>query len=167
VKTLLIVRHTQAAGTAAAPSDFERPLTDEGRVQAEAQGRFLQRSGMVPDVVACSAAHRAAETAALLAQGAGVTRDIAHERHLYNATGQELLEYVQSTPGEVGRLAVVAHMPGVGELLSLLTTRHMDLAHVYKAGTIAVVQSEEPRWDAFNYGSGTLSVLFPPLLTGE
>jgi phosphohistidine phosphatase len=83
---------------------------------------------------------------------------------LYNASGDGILTYVRQAPDAAQSLLVVAHMPGVGELLSLLTTEHGDLACAVPAGTVAAVSLDIHHWADADYGTGTLTLFWPPLL---
>jgi phosphohistidine phosphatase SixA len=87
-------------------------------------------------------------------------RDPVTVPELYNASGPELLGWLQDQGEDDSRLLIVAHMPGVGELVSLLTTEHNDLAVVYAPATLAVVTGE-PKWEDWDYGRGTLQVIVP------
>jgi phosphohistidine phosphatase len=159
VRTLYILRHATAA--AAGPQgDPSRPLAPEGLKEAEAVGRFIKNAGIVLDGVACSSAVRARQTAEGVLRGMESKRDANVVPELYNASGAELLRWVQSHGDNDARLLVVAHMPGVGELISLLTTEADDLALAYPPATLAVVTGEA-RWADWDYGRGNLQLLVP------
>src|SRR3954453_20184933 len=56
---LLLIRHAQAAD---GPVDIDRPLTAQGRRQAEDLGRWLEQAGLAPGAVLVSPARRAQQT---------------------------------------------------------------------------------------------------------
>ena len=68
---LSLVRHAEAASTAAGSLDRHRVLTEAGRADAAALGRFLADEGQVPDQVLCSDAVRTVDTAHILLDAAG------------------------------------------------------------------------------------------------
>jgi phosphohistidine phosphatase SixA len=59
---------------------------------------------------------------------------------------------------------LVAHLPGVAQLASLLTTEHVDLDLIFSPGTMAVVQMECDSWKHCDYGVGALTLFLPPML---
>jgi phosphohistidine phosphatase len=159
LRTLYILRHATAAPSG--PSgDISRALAPEGVKEAEAMGRFLSRAGLIIDGVVCSSAVRARQTAEGVLRGLESKRDPDVAPELYNASGPELLRWLQDQDGEYAKLLIVAHMPGVGELLSLLTTEHNDLAMGYATATLAIVTGEA-HWEDWDYGRGTLQMLVP------
>ncbi len=68
MKTLYIVRHTKAVDQADGVSDFERPLSDRGRQEAQIMAEQTQAFGLQPDQFISSPAQRAFETAHAFAQ---------------------------------------------------------------------------------------------------
>ena len=123
-------------------------------------GRFLLRGGLAVDGVVCSSAARALETAQGLLRGMESKRDAEPVPELYNASGPELLGWLQGVSEDYSKLVLVAHMPGVGELLSLLTTEHYDLVFAFTPATLAIVTGED-KWADWDYGRGMLQALVP------
>ncbi len=58
---LIVMRHAKAGELPGGP-DVERALTERGRRDAAAAGRWLRASGFVPEAVICSAARRTRQT---------------------------------------------------------------------------------------------------------
>ena len=164
MKTLIIFRHAEAEETPPGKSDSERTLTEKGRGQATRQGNFLRQAGMVPEKVIASSALRAIQTGEALGAVGGASGSVEPLDELYNVPGDALLEVVRGLPEGIGTLAMVAHMPGVGELLSLLTTEHVDLDHVFSPATMAAVRVDGDSWRDVDYGVGALTLFLPPLL---
>ncbi|MCZ6647056.1 MAG: phosphohistidine phosphatase SixA [SAR324 cluster bacterium] len=165
MKTLIILRHADALEKTSGMSDFERPLSDEGCSQASRQGQFLRQAGICIDRVVASSALRARTTAETVVDASGAGVDIETSDELYNAPGETLLEYVRCLPDELTRLLMVAHLPGVAQLLSLLTTEHVDLDHIFSPATLAAVQLDGDSWHEFDYGVGALTLFLPPVLS--
>jgi phosphohistidine phosphatase len=164
VKNLLILRHASAAPKGPDGSDFDRTLTPEGERQARAQGGFLREAGIVPDVIATSTAVRAATTAALLAAALGQAPALTREEELYNAPGEVLLDYVQRLPDRAGTVLLVAHMPGVAELLGLLGSDPADVSVAFGPATLVGVSlGEAARWADVAPGCAVVEWILPPL----
>lgn len=111
-------RNSIAAGMSAVASDYERPLTDRGRFQAQFLGRWLRGSDRKPALILASAAVRAQETAGFLRDAAAcemrTVGQLALDRPVSDA-----LELIQAFAG-VRSLMFVGHNPQLGELLGVL-----------------------------------------------
>ncbi|MEO7775647.1 MAG: histidine phosphatase family protein [Steroidobacteraceae bacterium] len=115
------MRHANADWTNYNGSDFSRPLTTRGLLEAAATGKKLLEAGLVPDLVIASSAQRTRQTAQLLCDALESTRTrITFEPRLYNATESQLLLVIREVSGAHAHLLLVAHNPGVSELSSLL-----------------------------------------------
>ncbi len=130
---LYIVRHAKAADLPLAPTsccgkaatccsatgtDFDRPLTDRGRFQAQFLGRWVKVSDRKPTLILASAAVRAQETAGFLHDAAAcemrTVGQLALDRPVSDA-----LELIQAF-ANVKSLMLVGHNPQLGELLGVL-----------------------------------------------
>jgi phosphohistidine phosphatase len=159
VRTLYLLRH--ATATSGGPSgDASRPLSPEGEKEAEAMGRFMAAARLEPSTAACSSAVRTRQTAAGILRGLGSKHEAKAADELYNATGAELLAWLQQNGGRSAQLLLVAHMPGVGELTSLLCTESNDFATAFAPATLAVITGEA-QWADWDYGRGSLQLLMP------
>ena len=129
---LYIVRHAKAAdlpfasmscagvfaGHAQMNADFQRPLTDRGRLQAQFLSRWITVSDRKPSLILASAAVRAQETAGFLRDAAGC--EVRTERALaVDRPVSEVLEIIQAN-AQVRTLMLVGHNPQLGELLGVL-----------------------------------------------
>jgi len=163
MKSLIILRHADAEGKAPGGTDFDRVLSSLGQTQARNQGMVLRQTGIAPERVVASSAHRTMQTAQLLVEGAGLKIEVEPEETLYNAPGAALLEFVRGVTVDCHTMLMVAHLPGVAELVSLLTTEHEDLVQIYSPGTMSAVQVDGPSWSDFDYGTGSLILFLPPI----
>jgi phosphohistidine phosphatase len=164
VKNLLILRHASPQSKGADGTDFTRALTPEGELEARMQGAFLREADIVPQVIATSAAVRARTTAELLVDMLGRGPAVTVEPVLYNAPGEELLDYLRLLPEPAETVLLVAHMPGVAELLGILASDPADLAVQFKPCTLAGVSLPgAARWADLAPGTGVLEWLLPPL----
>ena len=121
MKTLLLLRHAKSSRDEIAVADHDRPLNKRGRRDAPRMGRLLREEGIVPDLVLCSTAERARETARAVAEASGFSGETRLERTLYLAGPSRILATLQGLPPEVKTAMVVGHNPGLEELLGLLT----------------------------------------------
>jgi phosphohistidine phosphatase len=124
VRRLLLLRHAKSDWPDVA--DHERPLARRGRRDSPVVGRWLGRSGYVPDEVVCSTARRARETWELASAGLaeavpGAAPRVRYEPRVYEATVLGLLMLVRELSDELRTVLIVGHNPGLAELAAGLT----------------------------------------------
>ena len=121
MKRLTLMRHADARWQDPGLSDFERPLNRRGSAAAEAMARRLAVLSLVPDLLLVSPARRTRQTGEIVARELSVpARLVLSEEALYLAGAADLLKVVQATGPRVTHLLVVAHNPGVSELVQQL-----------------------------------------------
>jgi phosphohistidine phosphatase len=113
-RRLLLLRHAKAAWPDV--PDNERPLSDRGRRDAPAIGRWLQSSGYVPDIVLCSTASRTRETWELLAAELDAAPPVRYEQRIYEATALSLLHLLREAGNGYRTVLLIGHNPGIVEL---------------------------------------------------
>lgn len=165
VKNLLILRHATSAAQGTDGTDFTRPLTGKGIKEASIQGRFLKEAGILPSHIGSSSAHRAWQTTLTLAETLGTKLDPSFHDALYNAPGDEILGEVRQISDGHDTALIVAHMPGVAEILDLLTPHFAEIKVAITPGTMAGISFRSlSRWAEIEQGTGALEWLLPPLL---
>jgi phosphohistidine phosphatase len=125
-RRLIVLRHAKSAWPDGVP-DHDRPLAPRGRRDAPAAGRWLRKSGLVPDRVICSTAERARQTWQLAEEKLGAHPETVFANRVYGATSAELLDLARHAPAGVRTLLIVGHDPAARELT-------LDLAETQPAG---------------------------------
>ena len=166
MKSLMVLRHAEAAPEGPNLPDPRRPLTARGRGQAQALGRWLATRGMVPDRILSSSAVRARETTEVVSAAADWQVAVCEVADLYTATTEFLLAEVNRQADKVQCLLVVAHAPGVPDLVGSLVARRGDVALVCEPATFMEVVFDADSWSAIALRSGMLRVLLPPHALG-
>lgn len=108
-RTLVVVRHSKAERQA--PTDFERRLSDRGRVDGADLGTWLAERGVVAEVALVSAAQRTDETWDVVAAAAGWTCRPRLSRTLYLTDEDGVLTQLREVPEDAGTVVVVGHNP--------------------------------------------------------
>ncbi len=125
-KSLLILRHGKAG---AAARDFDRPLTERGRHDAEAIGNWMRAEGLLPEHVIASAARRTTETARLCCAAAGADADaILLLPELYGADCAAWRAELASVSEEARVVLLVGHNPTLSWLVGELGGSPMMLS---------------------------------------
>ena len=116
MKTLILVRHAESSSAIGNQSDFDRTLSEKGKLQAKEMQQHLQRFSSL--LVLCSDSQRTRQTAAHLLEN--ISHSIQYLPELYNASAltiQQIIEkHADSSP-----LMVIAHNPGISQLYHDLT----------------------------------------------
>lgn len=154
---LSLVRHAEAAASAAGNLDRHRTLTESGREAAQAFGRFLQRENLVPDQILSSDATRAVDTAHLLLNAAGVSRPVVIIEKLYTADPEEVMMMIHGY-GEASskHLMVVGHNPTMGALASDLAGEASTELRHFAPASCARFAVSALEWESLHPSHATL-----------
>lgn len=127
MKRLTLMRHADARWKDVGLSDLERPLSRRGTNAAQAMARRLLILERVPDLVLVSPARRARQTAEILARELSLpAARLLREGGLYLAGAAELLRILQASGPRIAHLMVIAHNPGLSELVAHLAPEEPD-----------------------------------------
>ncbi len=121
-RTLILLRHGQAAESMPGGRDIDRKLTALGEQQARAVGKFLRDQGIEVDAVLCSAAVRARQTLDQLALPVDPGR-VEISESCYNAGVDTLLDALRARPTDCMVALLVGHAPGVPGVIFELADR--------------------------------------------
>ena len=117
---LLLMRHAKAAAEEGL-ADHDRPLTEQGELDAATMGRWLRDNSAEPDAVWCSSALRARQTWANVAAALTEPPEPSYQRSVYLAGPAQLLDVVHEIPASVGSALIIGHNPTMQQLLAELT----------------------------------------------
>ncbi|TMK23636.1 MAG: histidine phosphatase family protein, partial [Actinobacteria bacterium] len=109
MKRLLLMRHAKSSWAEGPLADFERPLNERGLKAAPLVGRFMRRQKLRPDLILCSPAERARQTAALVAEAAQFDAPLRYDERIYEAAPARLAEVVSQVEDAADELLLVGH----------------------------------------------------------
>ena len=158
MKTLLLLRHAKSSWADPGQPDFERPLNERGRASAPVMGRFLAQRMLKPEVVVCSPAERARETAALALETAELSPPVRYDARIYEASATRLLEVVREIAEPAATAMLVGHNPGMEELITLLTGERERM----QTAALACILFDLATWAAVSTEAGRLAWLVRP-----
>lgn len=146
---LYFLRHGEADWPNWTKSDDERPLTDFGKKEMCAVGKFLARLKVEPDLIVTSPLPRAAQTAKIAAEY--LKSKLREDELLEPGFGMaELSKVLKRHRSKV--LMLVGHEPDFSTVISALTGASLKLS---KAGVALIDTDPDPK-------EGKLLWLFPP-----
>lgn len=120
LKTLYLLRHAKSSWDDESLPDHERPLAPRGWDAGKRLASHVAKAKLRPQLVICSSARRARQTYEALAGAIG-SPELSVEDGLYGASSEDILERVQQIPGELERVMIVGHNPGLADLVAELT----------------------------------------------
>ena len=163
-RELLILRHGKS-DWAYDCEDFDRPLKKRGKRGAEHMGLWMRQQKLVPDLVISSPAVRAITTARRCCKAMGLSPEkIRSDKRIYEASLQTLLKVLQECPGDVKRVLLVGHNPGLELLvrhLSHKTVKTPADGKLMPTSTIAHFTMPE-EWEPLGAGCAKLRAVVRP-----
>ena len=127
MRTLLVLRHAKSSWKHPKLSDHDRPLNKRGQDDAPRIGRLLRQQRLSPGAIISSTAKRARRTAEEVARSSTFDSAVQFEPRLYLADPATILDVVRRVDPDTRRVMVVAHNPGLEELIRRLTDRDEPL----------------------------------------
>ncbi len=146
MKTLLILRHAKSSWDDPTQSDHDRPLNERGKKDAKRIGLLLLEHGLVPDRMISSTAKRARKTAGKVAKACGYAGEVEQTKRLYLASPPEIIEILRQVGDECSTVLVVAHNPGLEELVRQLTGQPEPMP----TAALAQVAIDIDRWQSLS-----------------
>lgn len=147
MRTLILMRHATAAETA--DSDYARPLTADGRLEARLRIALLREHQ--PTYILASSALRTAETAAIIASGLHYPLDLTLKPALYQASAIDYLPFITPLSPEHRCVLVIGHNPAISQLSDYLT--ETNGSHLAPAGLCLLQGPNALGWDALHRGT--------------
>src|SRR5690606_33896289 len=94
IKQLFLMRHAEAVEKSHHHTDKDRELSSTGIQQSIKMGAYLASGNMQPEMIFCSPAERAKETAALVAERFKLSQQQISEADLYDASVRTFLDFI-------------------------------------------------------------------------
>lgn len=158
MKTLMILRHAKSSWDDPELSDFDRPLNARGRTAAPFMGRLIAERGYLPEIIISSPAKRAAETAALVRENAGISAATEFDERIYEASPQALRQVVSEAPDTVTSLMIVGHNPGMEGFVRFLTGELLPMP----TAALSLIDLDIEKWKDLNANCGRLVRMIKP-----
>jgi phosphohistidine phosphatase len=165
MRLLYLMRHAKSDWHSAAWSDFERPLNQRGARDAARMGQWLQQEKIAPSLILSSPAQRAKQTAVAVTEALGLAvEQIQFKKNLYLADRATLLKILHVVPEQTESVLLVAHNPGLDDLVEWLAPEPPPLSESGKLMTtaaIAMFAVPDP-WAKLQRNSAALKQLLRP-----
>lgn len=136
---LYIMRHAKSDWSGSGTSDFDRPISKRGQKNATRIGQWMADNNRIPQQIISSPAIRARQTTELVIEQ--LTRvspeKILYEEDIYLASLDTLIECIQIYKNDLKSLMLVAHNPGLEQLVNFLLSKSVKSSVKGKTMTTA------------------------------
>jgi phosphohistidine phosphatase len=128
LKTLFLVRHATSNLDCGTFKDFERILSDQGKIEAKLMGKKIFDMKNIPEHIISSGAHRAISTACILSHELNYDKDqIEINNSIYNTSYDNILSIVKNTFNDYQKLMIVGHNPSLHISSQMLSSENIDI----------------------------------------
>jgi phosphohistidine phosphatase len=156
MKTLLLVRHSQAQDAENGMKDYDRNLTNYGIQKTVQLAQELHKRSFKADFILTSSAVRAYTTAKILAEHLDYQVDnINSVEHLYEAPIRDLFEAIATLPDTSNNVIIVNHNPTISFLVESLNKKK-DYINLQPCGAVCFWFDVE-NWNEIDLHSGEIS----------
>ncbi len=168
MKTITIFRHGKSGWDAPVSRDFDRPINERGVQGSRLMGAHMKSLGMEFDAVYCSPAVRCVETLDAFWDGYGRILHPNWDKRVYLATGDSLLDWLNSLDETGDHILMCGHNPGCEELALMLVpdvkgdTLRDELEEKFPTASIAQITLPVEDWASVKEKSGTLTHFIRP-----
>ena len=164
-KSVILYRHGKSDWGAAYGDDHDRPLAKRGRKAARAMGRFLGKSGRLPDIAITSTALRAKNTLEISVAEGNWDCEIVENERIYYGTAGEIFDIIRGLPDKYSSVMLVGHEPKWSNLASLMIGGREEV--VFKTATMALICFKAPTWENIELGKGELLWIQQPSMLSK
>ena len=160
MKRLCLIRHAKSAWDSPGLVDFDRPLNEKGRHDANFMGKEILKH-MIPELIISSSAKRTKETTALLLQSFNNGAKVIYEDRLYEASIQDILNVIAKIEDNIKNLFLIAHNPGIHALIEYLSSESLTKMPTCAA---AFLKTDAKKWSELQANSMDLELFIYPKL---
>lgn len=122
MKHVILVRHAKAGWNDIAAGDFDRPLTDKGKQDAQAMAKRVFEKRLEINSFISSPAKRARTTASFFLKQYGVNKDhLILKTELYLPSLSVFYNVIENCDDTVQNLALFSHNSGITDFANALT----------------------------------------------
>lgn len=160
MKRLLLLRHAKSDWNSGVAGDHDRPLSKRGKKSANAIGKFMAASGLIPDYAITSSAVRARTTLERAMKAGGWECPTEVTSDLYNAGVDDVLKKVSECSSSDNTVLIVGHQPTWSGVVHALAGGSARMV----TGALVGIDLSVDSWKRIRRGAGELTVMIPPRL---
>jgi phosphohistidine phosphatase len=156
MKKLLLIRHAKATHESSY-ADFERPLKQSGKDDAELMASIIKGQSIIPQIIISSPALRTLTTAKIFAKHLQLPK-VDTDKKIYEAGEQSWIKVINDLPNKYDFIGLVGHNPGISQALYYLTGQIRDMPTC----AVALITLDNEDWQSISEEDGHLSFFDSP-----
>lgn len=165
MKTLYIVRHAKSSWESPEQTDYKRPLLETGVERTKAIGNYLLNSEAIPELILCSHATRAFETAKILASILNYpTTKIVIDDKIYFGNAEDAFHLLYEQNNETGSIMLVGHNPTLTYMVNYFL---IEKINNLPTSAVVCIDFETDKWEDLFLAPNTTRFLITPRLLEE
>lgn len=161
MKKLYLLRHASTTSPTGLADDL-RPLSVKGKEEAKEVGETMRLEHIKPEKWFVSSAKRTTDTCQRILLAGKFKHEPIYDKSLYLASAGEMIRYLNKVDDNPESIIVIAHNPGIEQLLKLLCGSHGNTKALralntgYPPATLSVIGVDISSWDELEVGKGQL-----------
>ncbi len=155
MKTLLLIRHAKSDWPENM-DDFDRPLTELGKINAPKMAEFLKSKGVTINAFISSPAQRARHTCELFSEVFG--KQYQTNEKLYRPSENNFLSVIFDVADDVNSLALFSHNNGISNFANSLSS---ELVNLPTSGVVAY-EINCDKWSDFEMAEKKFLYFYSP-----
>lgn len=160
MKKIYLIRHAKSSWKYRELRDFERPLKNRGKKDAEIMANHLKDKIACPEYWMSSPAKRAWNTALIFAKILECPEDEIHEQSsIYASSVTEMLALIYSLPQDKTEVVMFGHEPTLSYLCEYLSSRSFE--KVPTSGVVALTFNVS-QWNQITENSAHIDFFIYP-----
>ncbi len=161
MKKLIIIRHSKSSWKDLSLGDFHRPLNKRGKTDGPIMANFLSSKINKICFLHSSSSVRTFETSKFFIDRIKFDQ-IKYDDSLYHSSSFSILNLIRNYSDKFSSVAIIAHNPGLTNLINELT--NIDLDNLPTTG-IAEIDFNCIKWNDISLNNGNLiQIKFPKQL---
>ena len=161
MKKLIIIRHSKSSWKDLSLGDFHRPLNKRGKTDGPIMANFLSSKINKICFLHSSSSVRTFETSKFFIDRIKFNK-IKYDDSLYHSSSFSILNLIRNYSDNFSSVAIIAHNPGLTNLINELT--NIDLDNLPTTG-IAEIDFNCIKWNDISLNNGNLiQIKFPKQL---
>lgn len=126
-RDLVLIRHTKSSWNDFSLADLDRPLKKDRIDDAKKMGDKLKELDLHPDLIICSPALRAKQTAEHICDKLKYYYSkIQFDKSIYESTEEEIMQVIQVTDETVRTLIIIGHNPSLTHFVNNFLRQKID-----------------------------------------
>lgn len=145
------MRHAKSDWSGSDTKDFDRPINQRGKKSAVRIGQWMKENDFIPEKIISSPAERARQTTRLVVEQLSSLNSemIIYEKELYLADLDTLIEEIQLHKNDINSLMLVAHNPGLEQLIGFLSSKSGSEYRSMTTANLVIFEYPDNQFDPY------------------